>query len=166
MPTEPGEANSGPASPFDTQELLRTAKMRLLGNCRPAPMVLDYGRGCEVFDTNGRRYLDFAGGIAVCCLGHGHAELAGAIAQQAGRLMQASNYFYNLENVQLAHELCAVTGFERVFFCNSGSEAVEASIKLARRRDRRGSRPDRHRSGTLWAMMGRSHRAGTGTWTC
>jgi acetylornithine/N-succinyldiaminopimelate aminotransferase len=115
------------------EPLLATAQKRLLGNYRQAPFVLDRGRGCEVFDTEGRRYLDFCAGVAVDALGHAHPTLVAAIAEQAGRLMHVSNYFYNAENIRLADELCAVTGFDRAFFCNSGAEAVEAVMKLARR---------------------------------
>jgi acetylornithine/N-succinyldiaminopimelate aminotransferase len=113
--------------------LLPVAQRRLLGNYRQAPFVLDRGRGCEVFDTEGRRYLDFAAGVAVDALGHAHPALVQAIAEQAGRLMHVSNYFYNAENIRLADELCAKTGFDRAFFCNSGAEANEAVLKLARR---------------------------------
>jgi acetylornithine/N-succinyldiaminopimelate aminotransferase len=113
-------------------ELLAAADRHLLGNYRPARMILERGRGCELFDTEGRRYLDFCAGVAVCCLGHAHPELVAAISEQAGRLMQTSNYFYNSENVHLAEELCSATGFDRAFFCNSGAEANEAMLKLAR----------------------------------
>src|SRR5580692_5786018 len=118
-----------PASPVGTQ----AGHRRLLGNYRQAPIVLDRGRGCELFDTLGRRYLDLCAGIAVSCLGHAHPRLTATIAEQAGRLMHTSNYFYNAENLRLAEELCARTGFDRAFFCNSGAEAVEAMLKLARR---------------------------------
>jgi acetylornithine/N-succinyldiaminopimelate aminotransferase len=106
---------------------------RLLGTYRQAPIVLDRGRGCELFDTQGRRYLDLCAGVAVSCLGHAHPRLTATIAEQAGRLMHTSNYFYNAENLRLAEELCARTGFDRAFFCNSGAEANEAMLKLARR---------------------------------
>jgi len=115
------------------ESLVAIAQKRLLGNYRQAPFVLDRGRGCEVFDTEGRRYLDFAAGVAVDALGHAHPALVAAIAEQAGRLMHVSNYFYNAENIRLADELCGKTGFDRAFFCNSGAEANEAMLKLARR---------------------------------
>ncbi|NUQ75802.1 MAG: aspartate aminotransferase family protein [Polyangiaceae bacterium] len=114
------------------EPLLAIGPKRLLGNYRQAPFVLDRGKGSELFDTEGRRYLDFAAGVAVCSLGHAHPRLVAAIAEQAGRLMHVSNYFYNAENLRLADELCAVTGFDRAFFCNSGAEANEAMLKLAR----------------------------------
>jgi acetylornithine/N-succinyldiaminopimelate aminotransferase len=98
-----------------------------------------------LFDVGGQRYLDFCAGVAVCCLGHAHPELARAIAEQAERLMHVSNYFYNAENVRLAHELCAATGFDRAFFCNSGAEATEALLKLARRHFFESGQPERVR---------------------
>jgi acetylornithine/N-succinyldiaminopimelate aminotransferase len=119
--------------PVVGEPLLAVAQQRLLGNYRQAPFVLDRGRGCEVFDTEGRRYLDCAAGVAVDSLGHAHPALVATIAEQAARLMHVSNYFYNAENIRLADELCDKTGFDRAFFCNSGTEAVEALLKLARR---------------------------------
>ena len=116
-----------------TGELLASGAAHLLGNYRQAPMVLVRGRGCFVEDSDGKQYLDFAAGVAVNALGHAHPKLASAIAEQAATLMHVSNYFYNRENVLLAEELCAATGFERAFFCNSGGEANEAMLKLARR---------------------------------
>ena len=113
--------------------LLDSADRHLLRNYAPARMVLDRGEGCWLVDTEGRRYLDFCAGVAVCCLGHGNPELSRVIAEQASRLVHVSNYFHNLENVLLAEELCAATGFDRAFFCNSGAEANEAMLKLARR---------------------------------
>ena len=114
-------------------ELLATASKRLYPNYKPAPMVLARGKGCEVWDVEGRRWLDLCAGVAVCSVGHAHPKLASAIAEQAARLMHVSNYFFNEENVRLADELCAKSGFDRAFFCNSGAEANEALFKLARR---------------------------------
>jgi acetylornithine/N-succinyldiaminopimelate aminotransferase len=138
-------AGSGSKAGSSTEELLELADRRLLGNYRPARIVLERGRGAEVYDTEGRRYLDFCAGVAVCCLGHGHPDLARAIATQAGRLMQVSNYFYNLENIRLADELCRATGFDRAFFCNSGAEANEALLKLSRRHHFERGEPERQR---------------------
>jgi acetylornithine/N-succinyldiaminopimelate aminotransferase len=117
----------------DTDELLAIAKERLLGNYRPAPVVFVRGRGSVLEDSRGERYLDFAAGVAVNALGHAHPRLVRTIADQAAKLMHVSNYFYNEENVLLAKELCEKTGFDRAFFCNSGGEANEAMLKLARR---------------------------------
>ena len=115
------------------EPLLATGEARLLGNYRQGPFVLERGEGCLLFDTAGRRYLDMCAGVAVSALGHAHPRLVAAISEQAARLIHTSNYFYNAENLRLAEELCARTGFDRAFFCNSGAEANEAMLKLARR---------------------------------
>jgi acetylornithine/N-succinyldiaminopimelate aminotransferase len=113
-------------------DLVALARKRLYPNYRPAPIAFVRGRGCELFDADGRRFLDLSAGIAVCSVGHGHPVLARAIGEQAAALMHVSNYFYNEPNVRLADELCRRTGFDRAFFCNSGTEANEAMLKLAR----------------------------------
>jgi acetylornithine/N-succinyldiaminopimelate aminotransferase len=113
-------------------ELVALAHQRLYPNYRPPPMALVRGRGCELFDADGRRFLDLCAGVAVCSVGHAHPTLTRAIAEQAARLMHVSNYFYNEPNIRLADELCRRTGFRRAFFCNSGTEANEAALKLAR----------------------------------
>jgi len=113
-------------------DLVAVAQKRLYPNYRQAPFVLARGRGCEVFDVEGRRYLDLCAGVAVCSVGHAHPALVRAIAEQAATLMHVSNWFYNEVNIRLADELCRRTGFARVLFCNSGTEANEALLKLAR----------------------------------
>jgi acetylornithine/N-succinyldiaminopimelate aminotransferase len=114
-------------------ELLATASKRLYPNYKPAAIVLASGRGCELFDVDGRRWLDLCAGVAVCSVGHAHPKLVKTIAEQAARVMHVSNYFYNEENIRLADELCAKSGMARAMFCNSGAEANEALFKLARR---------------------------------
>ncbi len=116
-----------------TAELLEFGSKHLLGNYRQAPMVLVKGSGCFVEDSEHKRYLDFAAGVAVNALGHSHLKLVQAISEQAATLMHVSNYFFNQQNLMLAAELTAATGFSRAFFCNSGGEANEAMLKLARR---------------------------------
>jgi acetylornithine/N-succinyldiaminopimelate aminotransferase len=125
--------------------LLDLAQSFLYPNYRPAPFVLVRGRGCEVWDDRGQRYLDLCAGIAVNTLGHAHPRLVAAIAEQAGRMLHVSNYFYNEPNVRLAAQLCQRTGLARAFFCNSGTEANEAMLKLARRHFHAQGQPDRHR---------------------
>ena len=114
-------------------EMLRTAKESQLGNYAPAPFVLTHGRGRRVTDAAGREYLDLSGGISVLSVGHSHPTLAAAIGEQAARLMHVSNIFYNDRAIELAAAICARTPFDKVYFCNSGSEANEALFKLARR---------------------------------
>jgi len=113
--------------------MLRTAKEVQFGNYAPAPFVLTHGRGRRVTDASGREYLDLSGGIAVLSVGHSHPTLTAAIAEQASRLMHVSNIFYNDRAIELAESICARTPFDKVYFCNSGSEANEALLKLARR---------------------------------
>jgi len=113
-------------------DLVALARRHLYPNYKPAPVAFVRGRGCALFDADGRRWLDLSAGIAVCSVGHGHPVHARAIAEQAASLMHVSNYFYNEPNVRLAAELCRRTGFDRAFFCNSGTEANEAALKLAR----------------------------------
>jgi len=114
-------------------DMLRTAKEVQLGNYAPAPFVLTHGRGRRVTDASGREYLDLSGGISVLSVGHCHPTLAAAIGEQAERLMHVSNIFYNDRAIQLAEAICGRTAFDKVYFCNSGSEANEALLKLARR---------------------------------
>lgn len=105
----------------------------LLQNYNRAPLTIARGEGCELVDTAGNRYLDMVAGIAVCALGHAHPEITKAIADQAATLVQASNLFHHEPAGTLANELAERSGIERVFFCNSGAEANEAAIKLARK---------------------------------
>jgi len=125
--------------------LLDAARRNLLANYRPPPLFMQRGCGCELYDTEGRRYLDFCAGVAVMCLGHSHPEMVAALAEQSARLVHVSNYFYNEQNVLAAAELCAATGFDRAFFCNSGTEANEALLKLARRHYYEQGQPQRLR---------------------
>jgi acetylornithine/N-succinyldiaminopimelate aminotransferase len=113
-------------------DLLAVAKRRLYGNYKPAPFVLARGKGCELFDLDDERWLDLCAGVAVCSVGHAHPALSQVIAEQAATLMHTSNYFYNEPNILLAVELTRRTGMDRAFFCNSGTEANEAMLKLAR----------------------------------
>ncbi len=115
-------------------ELIERAKRVQLQNYRPAPFVLTRGEGRRLFDVEGKSYLDFAAGIAVVSVGHGHPRLAKAIAEQAARLMHTSNLFYNDRGIELAERVTKRTGvFSRAFLCNSGAEANEAMLKLSRR---------------------------------
>src|SRR3954463_9633613 len=118
MSPPPNSLPSAARAPVPAAEsLVAIGRKRLVGNYRQAAFVLDRGRGCEVWDTEGRRYLDLCAGVAVSALGHAHPRLTAAIAEQAGRLMHMSNYFFNAENVRLADELCAKLGYDRAFFC-------------------------------------------------
>jgi acetylornithine aminotransferase len=96
------------------------------------PVTFEKGEGCWLWDTEGRKYLDAVSGIAVCNLGHAHPAVTRALCEQAGKLVHTSN-LYGIANQQaLGEKLTALAGMDRVFFCNSGAEANEAAIKLAR----------------------------------
>ena len=97
------------------------------------PIALSHGRGCRVWDVNGKEYLDALGGIAVNTLGHGHPKLVPALQDQIGKMIHCSNYFYNPATEQLASMLVERSGMTNVFFCSSGLEANEAALKLARK---------------------------------
>jgi acetylornithine aminotransferase len=96
------------------------------------PVQFERGEGVWLWDTEGRQYLDTLSGIAVCALGHAHPGVAQAIADQARRLVHTSNLYGITLQEQLAERLCKLSGMERAFFCNSGAEANEAAIKIAR----------------------------------
>ncbi|MGH7707044.1 MAG: aspartate aminotransferase family protein [Vulcanimicrobiaceae bacterium] len=106
----------------------------LLANYARLPVRFVRGEGCWLIDDRGERYLDLVAGIAVCALGHAHPGIVGAIAAQAATLVHCSNLYHHEPAGELANELARLSGFERVFFCNSGTEANEGAIKLARKR--------------------------------
>lgn len=97
------------------------------------PIALSHGRGCWVWDTNGKKYLDGLGGIAVNTLGHAHPKLVPALQEQVAQLIHSSNYYLVPLQEQLAARLCALSGLDKAFFCNSGLEANEAALKIARK---------------------------------
>ena len=105
----------------------------MMPNYAPASMIPVRGAGSRMWDQEGREYIDFAGGIAVNSLGHAHPDLVAALTDQAGRLWHTSNILATEPALTLARRLVELTFAERVFFCNSGGEANEAALKLARR---------------------------------
>jgi acetylornithine/N-succinyldiaminopimelate aminotransferase len=126
----------------------------LLDTYARAPLTIVAGEGCELFDDRGRRYLDFIGGLAVSALGHAHPVIADAVATQARTLTHASNLYHHEPAGTLARELVGRAKMAGAFFCNSGTEANEAAIKLARKwADRRG---EPHRR-TILACTGSFH---------
>src|SRR3954464_12394118 len=96
-------------------------------------MVLARAKGCEIWDVAGTRYLDMTAGIAVCGLGHAHPEFTRRVQEQLATLTQTSNLFYNDQQIQAAAAIVDHSFADRVFFCNSGAEANEGALKLARR---------------------------------
>jgi len=120
------------STPSRNAELAALGARHLYGNYRPAPIAFVRGAGCELFDADGQRWLDLCAGVAVCSVGHAHPRFVKAISEQVGRVAHVSNWFLNEQNVLAAVALCARTGMDRAFFCNSGAEANEAMLKLAR----------------------------------
>jgi predicted acetylornithine/succinylornithine family transaminase len=113
--------------------------MTLLNNYARYPVEFASGSGCTLVDAAGESYLDLLAGIAVCNTGHCHPRVVAAIREQAGRLLHVSNLFYTHQNARLADRLSAVSLGGPVLFCNSGAEANEAALKLARKRRRAGT---------------------------
>jgi len=97
------------------------------------PLVIERGEGVYVFDEDGKKYLDFASGIAVNSLGYSHPKVVEAAVSQLKNLIHISNLYYNKPQIELAKKLVNLTGLDKVFFCNSGTEAVESALKFARR---------------------------------
>src|SRR2546430_14410747 len=105
----------------------------VLQTYRRQPVTFVRGQGVRLYDADGREYIDLLSGIGVAALGHAHPALARAIAEQAQTLIHTSNLFYHPLQGELAERLAALSGLPRAFFCNSGTEAVEACLKFARR---------------------------------
>lgn len=128
---------------MSNQSIAERAKGVLFGNYRQAPVALVRGLGVKVWDADGREYLDFIGGIATTVLGHAHPAVRAAVEAQLGRLWHASNLFFTEPQVALAERLVESGHAERAFFCNSGTEANEAAIKLVRKWQRENGHPER-----------------------
>ena len=105
----------------------------IANNFGSLPVVFDHGEGARLFDTEGKEYIDFVAGIGVNCLGHNHPDLVATIQRQAARQIHISNYYNSKEGILFAEELLNAAKMDRIYFCNSGAEANEAAIKLARK---------------------------------
>src|SRR5882757_11096044 len=117
-----------------TAESVQAREARhVLQTYRRAPVTFVRGKGVRLYDAAGREYLDLLSGIGVAALGHAHRGLARAVAEQTETLIHTSNLFYHPLQGQLAERLANLSGLPRAFFCNSGTEAVEACLKFARR---------------------------------
>ena len=117
---------------MNNREWIERGEKVLIGNYKRFPIALERGQGCRLWDKNGKEYLDCLSGIAVCALGHSHPAVTAAIREQADKLLHVSNLFYTQPQVELAELLVGHSFADRVFFANSGAEANEAAIKLAR----------------------------------
>jgi acetylornithine/N-succinyldiaminopimelate aminotransferase len=122
--------SNAPAAKADTR--LLDAEKFLLPTYKRQPVVMTHGRGSCVFDSTGKKYLDFLGGIAVNALGHAHPRIVKVIRREAARAIHLSNLYHNAHQGPLARKLASWSGLDRVFFANSGTEAIDGALKLAR----------------------------------
>lgn len=118
---------------MSAQDWIARESKVLLQTYKRQPVVFESGAGCWLTDTEGKRYLDLVAGVAVMALGHSHPAWVAAVTSQAQRLVHTSNLFYTTPMIELAERLIRISGMSRVFFCNSGCEANEAAIKIARK---------------------------------
>src|SRR6201998_2793486 len=114
------------------EEIILREKQFLLQTYNRYPLVIERGKGVFLYDLDGKRYLDFVAGLGVNALGHAHPRIVKVIRDQAARVIHLSNLYYNEFQGLLAEKLCRLSGLQRAFFSNSGTEAIEGSIKLAR----------------------------------
>lgn len=126
-----------------TNDILADSQKYIMNTYGRQPLVLVKGRGSKVYDSDGREYLDFVSGVAVNNLGHCHPRVVVALQKQAQRLIHVSNHYHNEPQINLAKALVRHSFADKVFFCNSGTEAIEAAIKLARRYSREVLKQDR-----------------------
>jgi predicted acetylornithine/succinylornithine family transaminase len=128
---------------MDTKKLFEESSRYIMNTYSRYPVALRKGRGIKVWSTDGKEYLDFVGGVAVNILGHCHPRVVVALQKQAQRLIHVSNYFHIEPQIKLAKLLIENSFADKVFFCNSGAEANEAAIKLARKFAKEKMSPDR-----------------------
>ena len=121
-----------PSKETSAAQILRDADQYMVGTYRRPPIVFTHGKGCRLYDTSGRAYLDFLGGIAVNALGYSHPRLVRVMRREAAKAVHFSNLFHNPFQGPLAKKLAEWSGLDRVFFTNSGTEAMEGAMKLAR----------------------------------
>ncbi|MDD6211658.1 MAG: aspartate aminotransferase family protein [Clostridiales bacterium] len=116
-----------------TQEIMNQGEEYLLHTYNRYPIVLEKGEGVYLYDTEGKKYLDFCAGIAVFALGYNNQDFNEAVKSQVDQIIHTSNYFYNEPAVSAARKLCQASGMKKAFFCNSGTEAIEGAMKSALR---------------------------------
>src|ERR1700678_2969144 len=132
LPRAASGKRSAGKSPAKLDQRLLDAEEYLLPTYKRQPIVFTHGRGAYVYDSAGKKYLDFLGGIAVNGLGHAHPRITKVIRREAGRAIHLSNLFHNAYQGPLARKLAEWSGLDRVFFANSGTEAIDGALKLAR----------------------------------
>ena len=132
-----------------SKHLMNTADKVIAKTYKRFPIVITNGKGCSLWDTEGKKYIDFVSGIAVCNLGHAHPKVSEALSKQADILLHVSNLYYTEPQLELACRLTENSFADRVFFCNSGAEANEAAIKLARKYFKDKGEKERYRIVTM-----------------
>lgn len=118
---------------MEKQEYINTAEQELLHTYNRFSLVLDHGEGVHLYDTDGKEYLDFAAGIAVCALGYSNEAYKAALKHQVDQLLHTSNLYYNVPTIEAAKKALAASDMDRIFFTNSGTEAIEGAIKAAKK---------------------------------
>ncbi len=131
------ETPTEPVLATDAQRLMELERTYLLQNYARYPLALGRGKGCWLYDLNGKRYLDLIAGIGVNALGHAHPRITKVIREQAGLLVHSSNLYYHKYQGPLAERLTRISGLARNFFCNSGTEAMEGALKMIRSHGRK-----------------------------
>src|SRR5215831_3127587 len=132
-----------PSMADNAQSVMDLEREYLLQNYARYPLLISRGKGCYVYDLEGRRYLDFITGIGVNALGHAHPRIVKAIREQAALLIHSSNLYYHPFQGKLAERLARISGLQRAFFANTGTEAVEGGLKMARAHGR-ATHPDKY----------------------
>src|SRR5262249_11080158 len=115
-----------------SEQIMERERRHILPVYARYPVVLERGEGVYVYDVEGKRYLDLLGGIGVNALGHAHPRMVKVIQEQCAKLIHISNLFYSEYQGELADKLCNLSGLDRAFFTNSGTEAIEGALKVAR----------------------------------
>lgn len=118
---------------MDTKKIIGMEKKHVMQTYSRPGFVIDYGKGCYVFDKDGKKYIDLVGGLATCTLGHGNLEFANAVKEQISKITSPTNLYYSEQQVILAEKLAKLSGLDKCFFSNSGTESAEAAIKLTRK---------------------------------
>jgi acetylornithine/N-succinyldiaminopimelate aminotransferase len=118
---------------MDKKKIIQLEKKYLMQTYARPGFVIGHGKGCYIFDKDGKKYIDLVGGLATCILGHGNLEFANAVKEQIKKITNPTNLYYTEQQVILAEKLSKLSGLDKCFFSNSGAESVEAAIKLARK---------------------------------
>ena len=118
---------------MQTDSLITQAEDFIFRTYKRSQIILESGKGMYLYDTQGKEYLDFGAGVAVCALGYGHKDFNEILKKQIDSIIHTSNLFYNIPSILAAQKLCEMSQMDKVFFTNSGTEANEGAIKVAKK---------------------------------